>query len=245
MVRRTIAVGGGVLVVILLVLLSGPASTRARTARSSDYANSSAALVQRVERRRATALFALLQGSGGAEPGRGRAEHSERLPRAVGVDRGPRARPGRARRASTAQRYLLDTLEFRRDGLAKIADRPARRAGRRIPSSGIRGRGPADAGLPRQRRDLRRALQARPREGAGRRGRVRGHASPASAFIPDIEWLQPTSVADAISRRAHRAAAASDADSGGLHGNGLVGVTLSAAWRWRPAARRPCRWPRT
>ena len=54
---------------------------------------------------------------------------------------------------------------------------------------------------------------------------VSGVTVPASAFIPDIEWLQPSYVADAISR-VRTGKAGSDQTSGGLHGNGLVGVTL-------------------
>jgi Domain of unknown function DUF11 len=54
---------------------------------------------------------------------------------------------------------------------------------------------------------------------------VDGVTVPKSAFIPDIKWLQPTVVADAIAGvRSGRGA--SDQASGGLHGNGLVGVSL-------------------
>ena len=63
--------------------------------------------------------------------------------------------------ASQAQRYLLETLEFRRDGLAKIAEDLPNALGDESRRAGLRGRGAPDAGLPRERRDLRGPLHAR------------------------------------------------------------------------------------
>ena len=95
-----------------------------------------------------------------------------------------------------AQAYLVEALEFRRDGMAGIAE-PA-------PSAlGEEGRGDAagqiagsDAELPHERRDLPQRVLPRPRgaapeRGPPRRGRRR---CPQSRFLPDIDWLQPRSV---------------------------------------------------
>ncbi len=54
---------------------------------------------------------------------------------------------------------------------------------------------------------------------------VNGVTVPDSTFIPDIKWLDPTVVADAIAG-VRSGEGASDEASGGLHGNGLVGVSL-------------------
>jgi hypothetical protein len=54
---------------------------------------------------------------------------------------------------------------------------------------------------------------------------ISGVSVPASAFVPDIEWLQPTKVADAITRL-RTGSSGDDQASGGLHGNGLVSAAL-------------------
>jgi hypothetical protein len=54
---------------------------------------------------------------------------------------------------------------------------------------------------------------------------ISGKTVPASVFVPDIEWLQPEKVSDAITQL-RTGQPGRDEASGGLHGNGLVGVSL-------------------
>jgi hypothetical protein len=223
MVRRTIAVGGGVLVVILLVLLLRACLDSRSDRAVRDYANSSAALVKESNAQSA-ALFRLLQGSGGPNQAVDaqntvngfRVQSAQIVDRARDLDV-----PGDA---STAQRYLLDTLEFRRDGLARIATA--------LPDAlGDASRRQGSEGVARQMQvflasDVIYAGRFRPGLMKVLADHdVNGVTVPASQFIPDIKWLQPTTVADAIAGvRSGRGA--SDQTSGGLHGNGLVGVSL-------------------
>ena len=115
--------GGGVLVVILLVLLLRACLDSRSDRAVRDYANSSAALVKE-SNAQSDALFRLLEGSGGPNQAVDaqntvngfRVQSAQIVDRARDLDV-----PGDA---STAHRYLLDTLEFRRDGLARIATAP-------------------------------------------------------------------------------------------------------------------------
>jgi hypothetical protein len=216
-------VGGGVLVLILLVLLL-KACLDSRSDRAvRDYANSSAALVKESNAQSA-ALFRLLQGSGGPNQAVDaqntvngfRVQSAQIVDRARDLDV-----PGDA---STAQRYLLETLEFRRDGLARIATS--------LPDAlGDASRRQGSDGVARQMQvflasDVIYAGRFRPTLVKVMADHdVNGVTVPASAFIPDIKWLQPATVADAIAGvRSGRGA--SDQASGGLHGNGLAGVSL-------------------
>jgi hypothetical protein len=223
MARRTIAVGVGLLVLILLVLgVRGCLDDRKERA-IEDYADNAAVLV-RESNGQSKELFDLLQGSGGPD----RAVDAQntvngfRVQSAQIVDR--------ARdldvpdEVSQAQRYLLETLEFRRDGLAKIADD--------LPDAlGDESRRQGSEGVARQMQvflasdviyagrfqpSLRDALENEDL------GEVR---TPDSAFIPDIEWLQPERVASAITGL-RTGSSGDDTATGGLHGNGLVGVSL-------------------
>ena len=54
---------------------------------------------------------------------------------------------------------------------------------------------------------------------------IGGVTVPASAFVPDIQWLEPSRVADAITGL-RTGTPADDEAAGGLHGNGLAAVTL-------------------
>ena len=223
MVRRTIAVGGGVLALILLVLLLR-ACLDSRTDRAvEDYADGSAALV-RESNAQSAALFRLLQGSGGPNEAVDaqntvngfRVQSAQIVDRARDLDV-----PGDA---EGAQRYLLDTLEFRRDGLARIAAA--------LPDAlGDQSRRQGSEGVARQMQvflasDVIYAGRFKPGLTKVLADRdISGVTVPNSAFIPDIKWLDPTVVADAIAG-VRTGTGSSDQASGGLHGNGLVGVSL-------------------
>ena len=127
---------------------------------------------------------------------------------------------------STAQDYLLETLELRRDGLAAVADAIPRRA-RRPGTAPEHQPGVADdAGLLGQRRALQPALRAQ-RGARGQRGGG-GHRGPGararSCRTP--EWLDPAFVADQVAGVRSGEDQGDDAAAPGLHGNGLGTVTL-------------------
>jgi hypothetical protein len=224
MVRRTIAVGAGLLVLVLLVLFVRGCLDARKERALEDYADNAAVLV-RESNGQSQELFALLEGSGTPnqtvdaqnQVNGFRVQSASIVDRARGLDVPDQA--------DEAQRYLLETLEFRRDGLAKIAvDLPD--------ALGDESRRQGSEGVARQMQvflasDVIYAGRFKPSlEKVLADEDVSGTTIPASAFIPDIEWLQPSHVADAISRV--RTGESGDGQTtGGLHGNGLVGVTLS------------------
>ena len=124
-----------------------------------------------------------------------------------------------------AQRFLIETLEFRSDGIAAIADAlPTALApqDRRESTLGI-------AGDMQQflTSDVIYRLRVKPRIDAVLKAEDLADEAkvPDSAFLPDIEWLDPTTVADRISRISTAGGGGGTA-SPGLHGNGLGTVTL-------------------
>ena len=228
MVRRAIAVGGGALILLLLVLgIRGCLSARKERA-FKDYVRDSAALASESSQQ-SDQLFGLLRNPGSQtavdlqNSVNGLRVQAEKLvDRAKGI-----SHPDQV---STAQRYLVQTLEFRRDGLGAIADA--------LPTAlGDQGRSVATAKIAAEMQnflasdvvytqrfvpDLQKALKGEhllddvplPEE----------VSSPKAGFLPDIEWLRPTTVADRISRI--RGGGGGKAATPGLHGTGLGTVTV-------------------
>jgi hypothetical protein len=224
MVRRTIAAGAGVLVLILLVLgVRGCLDARKERA-IKDYVRDVGALVQESDQQ-SKSLFDLLSSSGGREQAVD-VENALNQLRIGGAQLVDRARdtdhPGEV---DEAQRYLLETLEFRRDGMAEIADSlpqalgdQERREGTDKVTAQMQSFLTSDV-VYSQRviPNLQTAL-----EDEDLTGDVR---IPRSQFLPDIEWLQPSFVSDRVGR-IRTGQGGDERASPGLHGNGLAGVTL-------------------
>ena len=119
-----------------------------------------------------------------------------------------------------AHDYLIEVLEFRRDGLKGIADSlptalgdQDRREGTDDVTAQMQSLLASDV-IFSQRFDpaLARALAQNDLAGSVRR--------PQSSFVPDIQWLQPSYVSDRVT--ALRTGQGGDGDAApGLHGNGL------------------------
>jgi hypothetical protein len=224
MVRRGIAAGAGVLVLILLVLgVRGCLNARKEQA-IKDYNRDVGALLQESDQQ-SKALFELLSGSTG---GRDQAVDIEnqlnqyRVQSAQLVDRARDTdHPGDL---DKSQRYLLETLEFRRDGLAKIADALPQALGDQE-----RRQGTDDVTADMQyfltsdviysQRVVPNLQQVIKDEGLAGELKV-----PRSQFLPDIQWLQPSFVSQRVGRI--RTGGGGGAASPGLHGNGLGSVSL-------------------
>ncbi|MBA3263153.1 MAG: hypothetical protein H0T69_11945 [Thermoleophilaceae bacterium] len=223
MVRRTIALVGGVILLILFVLLvRGCLNTRKENA-VKDYANDSAELV-RASKLEGDSLFKLLQGEGGTDQATAiinslnayRVDSSELVDRAERLDV-----PGDLK---GAQDELLGVLELRRDGLADITD-----ALRVALGDQDRRQGSDDVAKQMQvflasdivdTQRFRRALFDVLRDEG-----LPAPDLPSKGFVPDIEWLQPDFVADQVNALRTGTAGGGDA-APGLHGNGVAGVTL-------------------
>jgi hypothetical protein len=225
MMRRTIALVGGVIVLILLVLgIRGCLNARQEQA-IEDYATDSAELI-RESKEEGDQLFALLQGEGGADQATSiinslngfRATSATRVDRARDLDV-----PGDM---EGAQSELLEVLELRADGLAELAD-----ALRVALGDQDRREGTDNVAVQMQvflASDVIDTLRFRAAlfdvlrdEGLG------APQLPEQGFVPDVEWLQPDFVADEVNALRTGTGGGADGEAApGLHGNGLAAVSL-------------------
>ncbi|MEA2444329.1 MAG: hypothetical protein QOJ12_1621 [Thermoleophilales bacterium] len=220
--RRIIGIGGVVLLLILLVFLVKSCRSAQKTQAFKDYVRDVGAFVQ-VSDDQSTNLFKLLQ-NGGQTPVElqntvnGYASEAAQL-----VDRAKGAsHPGEL---DGAHRYLVETLEFRRDGLKGIAaDLPR--------ALGDRGQ-QATQNIAAQMQnflasDVIYSQRFRPRAEAALKteGLAKSETVPRSAFLPDVDWLIPATVADRISRIASGGTGTGGPVAPGLHGTGLGTVTV-------------------
>jgi hypothetical protein len=223
MVRRTIAIVGGVIVLILLVLLVRSCFNARKENAIKNYANDSAELL-RASKVEGDGLFQLLQGQGGADQATSiinqlngyRSESASLVDRANRLDV-----PGDLK---DAQDELLSVLELRRDGLAKITD-----ALRVALGEQNRRQGTTDVAVQMQvflasdvvdtlryRHDLFDVLNSE---------NLSAPQLPKKGFVPDVQWLQPDFVANQVNALRTGTGGGSSA-APGLHGNGIAAVSL-------------------
>src|SRR5919107_4537547 len=196
MLRRTIALVGGVILLILFVLLVRGCLDARKENAIKDYATDSADLL-RASKLEGDQLFKLLQGEGGTDQATSiinqlnayRVESSELVDRGEQLDV-----PGDVK---GAQGSLLEVLELRRDGFADITD-----ALRVALGDQDRREGSDEVAVQMQvflasdivdtqrfRRQLFDVL---------RDENLSAPDLPRNGFVPDIEWLQPDFVADQV-----------------------------------------------
>jgi hypothetical protein len=226
MMRRTIALVGGLIVLILLVLgVRGCLNAREEQA-IEDYSNDSAELM-RESKEEGDQLFALLQGEGGSDQATSiintlngfRATSATRVDRARDLDV-----PGDL---DDAQSELLEVLELRADGLANLSD-----ALRVALGDQDRREGSDDVAREMQvflASDVIDFKRFRPALFDVLRDQGLGAptALPRNGFVPDIEWLQPDFVADQVNALRTGTGGGADGEAApGLHGNGLAAVSL-------------------
>jgi hypothetical protein len=223
MLRRTIALVGGVLLLILLVLgVRGCLNARQESA-IKDYSNDSAELL-RESKEDGDQLFNLLQGEGGTDQATAiinqlngyRTASASRVDRAEALDV-----PGDL---EGAQSELLEVLELRAQGFADITDAlqvalgdQDRREGSDEVAKQMQIFLASDiVDTQRFRRDLFAVLRD---EG------LSAPNLPQQGFVPDIEWLQPDFVADQVNALRTGTGGGGEA-APGLHGNGIAAVSL-------------------
>ncbi len=186
-----------------------------------DYVRDVGALVQESDQE-SEALFELLRNPGDANEvdienqlNTFRNQAGQLVDRATGTDH-----PGDV---DAAHRYLVETFEFRRDGVAAIAEQLPNA----IADQGDRSGGSEAIAAAMQNfltSDVVYQTRFTPRLNTELKENDIGEKVPASSFLPDIEWLQPSVVADRV-----RSLGGTGGDGNaapGLHGNGIAGVTL-------------------
>jgi hypothetical protein len=229
MVRRTLAIGAALLVLILLVLaFRGCLNARGEQA-IKDYVGESSELIDQ-SKLEGNQLFELLGGSGDQDDAVDaanvvnglRSESATLVDRANDLDAPDEV--------SSAQENLLDALELRRDGLAAVANA--------LPGA------LADEERRESTGDIAAMMQVflasdvllkyRFRPNLEQSLRDEGLADDVSVpkqneleFVPDVQWADPDFVADQIAGlRGTGGGAGDESAAPGLHGNGLGTVAL-------------------
>ncbi|HEY2604091.1 MAG TPA: hypothetical protein VGI67_21215 [Thermoleophilaceae bacterium] len=223
--RRLIALAVGVLILVLLVWGIHSCQVSRKHSAFRNYDRDVSALLQESDQESGE-LFNLLRNPSGnsANPvdvtnnANGvRVQAEQLVDRANGT-----SHPGEL---TAAQRYLLETLEFRRDGIANIANllRTA---------LGDQGRQQAVNQIAAQMRnfdasDVIYSQRFVPefQKQLKKQGLLDEEQVPKSAFLPDIAWLDPTTVADRITRIRSGNSASTPATPG-LHGTSLGTVVV-------------------
>lgn len=226
MVRRTIA-GGAVVLVLILLVLGVRGCLDARTERAfKDYAAQVNELAN-ASKQQSDNLFALLRREDGnlgpveieQQINGFRAEAQQLVDRARNADP-----PDDLRRAN---RYFVDTLEFRAGGIADIGDlirralgdQGAEQATQEIATQMLKFLTSDVLYVERVSPSLRSAL-----EGKGVLSEVTLPQNPQ--FLPDVDWLRPSVVADRIDRIRGAGGGSQGEPTPGLHGTGVTGVTV-------------------
>ena len=219
-VRRGIAVGAGLAILVLLAFLVRGCLNNREERAYRDYTRDVTALVQE-SNQESRSLFGVL-GRGNLSPVEvqnqvnGFRVQADRL-----VERARDLEPPDD--LAGPHRYLVDTLEFRRDGLGAV--------GRLLPTAlGEEGRAEANRQITGQMLNfLASDVIYSQRFVAGvnaqlRRQEVVGASVPPSQFLVDDDWLQTNVVADRIGRI--RAGGGEQGARPGLHGTALVAVNV-------------------
>jgi hypothetical protein len=233
MLRRGLALGGGLIVLILLVLaVKGCLDARANRA-LEDYGEDVSQIVAETEQT-SKDFFGKLADPGGlsvteftAEVNADRSAMDSYASRVDGFDA-----PGDMSRAQSA---LELTYELRRAAMAEIAEK--------MPTAlGEAGSAKAVAGITRQIRklfasDALYASLVRPEiDNVLADNGIEGHDAPESIFVPEeLKWLEEDSVAAAIAA----VSGSSTADASGLHGTELTGVNINGTELGEEAATIP------
>jgi hypothetical protein len=221
MVRRSLAAGAGVVVLILLVI-GLKACLGARNDRAiKDYVRDVNALIGE-SNQQSKLLFDLLNNSNSTgdvdltnKLNELRVTSDQFVDRAQGI-----STPGDM---DTAHRFLVETMEFRRDGVNGIAnDLPDA-----IAVKDQQKKGTADIARDMQdflASDVIYAKRSVPATSATLKSKdLAGESITASQFLPTVDWLQPDVVATRIGKLG---GAKGGPAAPGLHGDGLGTVTL-------------------
>ena len=233
MVRRILGIGGVVIVLFLLVLLVKSCRAAQKEQAFKDYNRDVHALLQESDDE-STSLFNLLENGGSSAVDtqsqvNGYAQEAAQLvSRAKGTDH-----PGEL---DGAHRFLVETLEFRRDGLKGIADELPTALGNQGGEAMKAIAGDMQLFLTS---DVIYNQRFKPKASTEFKSEgLDAEKPPNSLFLKDISWLDPTTVQDRVGRIG--SGGGSSGGTGtvapGLHGTGLGtvvynpgNVTLSAS----------------
>lgn len=223
LIRRSLAIGAGVVVLVLMVLLVRGCLDARKQRAYEDYFQEVSSLVAESETESET-LFELLQDPGDLSP-----VDVQNQINGFSVDAQRLGERGEAVDApdelSDIHALIVLTLDLRRDGLEGVAAS--------IPAAlGEEQRSEANEAIADEMRtflasDVVYGEQAEPRiEQALEQEELADAVAevPDSRFLPGVEWLDPATVSEAVAR-----ISGEEQTAGGVSGTGLAGVTVMPA----------------
>jgi hypothetical protein len=222
MVRRRIAAGVGVVLLIAIVLLVNGCLKRGKQQALESYDQSVNQIGQASESQTARPLFTTLSGAAGKSA----------LDVEVQVDQLRRQAQELAERAkglsvpspmTAAQRNLLSALGLRVEGLSKVASLVREALGGQAQQASSRIAGAMETFLAS---DILYSQRVAPLvQEALRAGGASGQSTGQSRFLPNLGWLTPATVQSRISGQP---ASSKGAVAPGTHGHSLKGVSVGA-----------------
>jgi len=229
LIRQAVLIGGVLVVVLILFFLIRGCATSARKSGLRDYNREATRLVDESDRQISKPFFELLNDAKGQSPAdlqstisgyRTEADQEFKSAQNLSV---PDEMVG-------AQRSLLMVLEFRRDGLSAIASRITAAL-----SDDAEASDPAIAAIAGQMSeflasDVIYGSRVVPliKQGLDKGGAAAGQVVARSKFLPGVEWLSESYVADKLGAQAPSSGASAQRRgqvAPGLHGTGLQGVS--------------------
>jgi hypothetical protein len=223
LVRRGFAVGAAILVLVLLIFVIKGCRDSAREQAFKDYLRNVASLMDQ-SNGESRSLFGLLAQPGTKSPVQLQTDvNTYRNESQTLVDRANRLEP--PDELKTGDRYVLDTLELRRDGLTAIANElPTALGDANTDAAAARIAAAMQEFLASDVIYNQRALPnlKGPTEKQGLTEQV---TFQQSRFLLDLGWLSPTTVADRMSR-IRSGVGSSGTVTPGPHGTGLGTVTV-------------------
>jgi hypothetical protein len=224
MVRRRIAAGVAVVLLIVIVLIVNGCLKSGREAALRGYNHDVSQLVQESDQQVAHQLFATLASAAGKTPldvevqiNQLRLEAQDQAAHAKSL-----SAPGEV---EAAQRDLLLALDLRAEGLAKIANLVRTALGGNGKQASAQIAGAMELFLASDviysQRVAPLIQQALAADG------ITGESTAATQFLPNLGWLQPTTVLARLTGQS-----AGSAQNGqvapGTHGSALIGVSVGA-----------------
>jgi hypothetical protein len=227
-IRQGVALGVGLLIIILLVVGIKGCLNSAKKRSLRDYNRDVSSLIQESDNSVAKPFFEAMSGSGAANGDSVNLATQVNQLKIVAEDQVKQARkfnvPDDMR---PAQSHLLDVLEFRAEALKKIADK--------IPTAQSTGNasGSAVAQITGQMEKLlasdviysqrvvpyiKKALDD---------NNITGQTIAQSQFVPSVDWLQEDQVASRLGAQAPAGARKRGPPAPGSHGHGLVSTSVN------------------
>jgi hypothetical protein len=220
MVRRRVAAGIGIVVLILIVLLINGCLKRGKQQALESYSQDVSRLAQTSDQQVARPLFAELVGASGksaldveVQVNNLRRQAEELAARAKGL-KTPSEMVG-------AQRNVLLALNLRAEALAKIAALIRTALGGQAQQASTTIAGDMEIFLASDVLWSQRVVPLV--QQALKDGGVSGQSPSSSRFVPNLGWLEPKTV---LARLGGKSSAAGGPVAPGTHGHSLVGVSV-------------------